>query len=96
VRPVCRPRHQHHYLDGSLGATPANEADARTLLLNFQLALLTQEVAERAVIIRRGSRMKLPDAIIKATAESDGRVLITRNTRDFPASTPGIHIPYTI
>jgi predicted nucleic acid-binding protein len=75
------------------GATPTNEADARTLPLNFQLALLTQEVAERALIIRRRSRIKLPDAIIKATAESEGRVLITRNTRDSPASTPGIHIP---
>jgi predicted nucleic acid-binding protein len=66
------------------------------MLLNFQLALLAPGVAERAVIIRRGSRIKLPDAIIMATAESEGRVLITRNTRDLPASTRGIHIPYTI
>jgi hypothetical protein len=40
--------------------------------------------------------MKLPDAIIQATAEGAGRVLITRNTRDFPASTPGVRIPYTL
>jgi len=78
------------------GATAANEADTRTLLLYFQLLPLTVEVAERAVAIRRKNKIKLPDAIIKATAETDGRVLITRNTRDFPANARGIHIPYRI
>jgi len=78
------------------GATAANEADTRTLLLYFQLLPLTVEVAERAVAIRRKNKIKLPDAIIKATAEMDGRVLITRNTRDFPANARGIHIPYRI
>ena len=78
------------------GATAANEADTRTLLFYFQLLPLTVEVAERAVAIRRKNKIKLPDAIIKATAETDGRVLITRNTRDFPANARGIHIPYRI
>jgi predicted nucleic acid-binding protein len=78
------------------GATAANEADARTLLLNFQLLPLTPEVAERAVAIRRSGRIKLPDAIVKATAEIEGRILITRNTRDFQPGTAGVHIPYTI
>jgi predicted nucleic acid-binding protein len=78
------------------GATVANEADARILLLNFQLLPLTPEVAEHAISIRRASKLKLPDAIIKATAEIEGRILITRNTRDFPIGTAGLHIPYTI
>ncbi|HTV06483.1 MAG TPA: type II toxin-antitoxin system VapC family toxin [Acidobacteriaceae bacterium] len=78
------------------GATAANEADTRTLLLYFQLLPLTLEVAERAVAIRRKNKIKLPDAIIKATAEMDGRVLITRNTRDFPAHARGIHVPYRV
>ena len=78
------------------GATAANEADTRTLLLYFQLLPLTVEVAERAVAIRKKNKIKLPDAIIKATAGTDGRVLITRNTRDFPANARGIHIPYRI
>ncbi len=78
------------------GATATNEADTRTLLLYFQLLPLTVEVAERAVAIRRKGKIKLPDAIIKATAEIDGRVLITRNTRDFPANARGIHVPYRV
>ena len=78
------------------GATAAQDDEARSFLLNFQLLPLTSEIAERAVKIRRSSKVKLPDAIIQATAQSEGRVLLTRNTRDFPASAPGIYIPYTL
>lgn len=78
------------------GATKANENDTRKFLLNFQLMPLTLHAAERAVAIRRARRIKLPDAVIQATAETEGRVLITRNTRDFSAKTPGIRIPYSL
>ena len=78
------------------GSTAANEADARSCLLNFYTLPLTAEVAERAFLLRRASGIKLPDAIIQATAEGSGRVLITRNTRDFPSGTSGVRIPYTI
>jgi predicted nucleic acid-binding protein len=78
------------------GSTEANEADARLFLLNFYSLPVGADVAERAFILRRSSRIKLPDAIIQATAEGAGRVLITRNTRDFPAGTPGVRIPYTL
>jgi hypothetical protein len=78
------------------GATDDNEDDARTFLLNFRPVPLMPEVAERAIAIRRANKIKLPDAIIQATAEVEGRVLITRNTRDFPASAAGIRVPYVL
>lgn len=77
------------------GATPANEDDARIFLSNFQLLALTLDVADRAAGIRRTQKIKLPDAIILATAEGGARVLITRNTRDFSAGR-WVRIPYTI
>jgi len=83
------------WMEVMAGATTGNEAETRAFLLNFFLLPLTQEVAERAVSIRRSNRIKLPDAIIQATAERDRRVLITRNTRDF-TSTSGVHIPYIL
>lgn len=43
-----------------------------------------------------GSMRVLPDAIILATAQLADRILVTRNSRDFPASDPQVHIPYTI
>ena len=84
------------WMEVMAGSTAANEADARTFLLNFYTLPLGSDVAERAFQLRRSHRIKLPDAIIQATAEVAGRVLITRNTRDFPAGTPGVRIPYTL
>jgi predicted nucleic acid-binding protein len=83
------------WMEVMAGAAAANEDETRAFLLNFYLLPLTPEIAERAVTIRRGNKIKLPDAIIQATAEMDGRVLVTRNTRDF-SSAPGIQIPYTL
>jgi predicted nucleic acid-binding protein len=40
-------------------------------------------VAEEAGRIRRSIRIKLPDALIAATATTTGRTLVTRNVRDF-------------
>jgi predicted nucleic acid-binding protein len=84
------------WMEVMAGSTSANEADARSCLLNFYTLPLTAEVAERAFLLRRAGGIKLPDAIIQATAEGSGRVLITRNTRDFPSGTPGVRIPYTL
>ena len=40
--------------------------------------------------------MKLIDAFILATAQVSGAILITRNTKDFPANMPGIRVPYNL
>ncbi|MCK5535578.1 MAG: hypothetical protein KAI79_02060 [Bacteroidales bacterium] len=48
------------------------------------------------VEIRKSNKIKLPDAIIHATALVTERLLITRNTRDFSKSDPTIRIPYII
>ncbi len=79
-----------------LVGAPLVDDDVRTFLLNFQLLPLTLEIAARAVEIRRLGRLKLPDAMIQATAQTHGRVLLTRNSRDFPASSPGVRIPYKL
>jgi predicted nucleic acid-binding protein len=84
------------WMEVMAGSTAANEAEARSFLLNFYTLPLTAEVAEQAVAVRRQRKIKLPDAVIQATAEISGRVLITRNTRDFPAGQAGVRIPYTL
>lgn len=84
------------WMEVMAGSTLANEADARVFLQNFFTLPLGADVAERAFQLRRSNRIKLPDAIIQAAAEGTGRVLITRNTRDFPPGTPGVRIPYTL
>jgi predicted nucleic acid-binding protein len=84
------------WMEVMAGVTAANEDETREFLLNFQPLPLTPEIAERAVAIRRAGKIKLPDAIIQATAEVERRVLITRNTRDFTMGTAGIDIPYRL
>jgi predicted nucleic acid-binding protein len=72
------------------------EAAARRFLGRFSIRALTAAIAERAIVIRRERRLKLPDAIILATAQELGCVLVTRNTKDFPGDDPGIMVPYRL
>jgi hypothetical protein len=73
-----------------------DEARLRVLLANFQTLPVTNAVAERAAEVRRVQRIKLPDAIILATAEAANRQLVTRNVRDFPKGMRGVRVPYQV
>jgi predicted nucleic acid-binding protein len=64
------------------------------LLAEFDLVELDGRVARAAIEIRRKLRLKLPDAIILASARMSGSVLVTRNHRDFPRDEPDVRIPY--
>jgi predicted nucleic acid-binding protein len=77
-------------------ATPDEEGQLRGFLKRFEVHPVTFPIAERAVAIRRESRQRLPDAIIWATAQQLDTILVTRNSRDFPADHPGIRIPYRV
>jgi predicted nucleic acid-binding protein len=71
--------------------------DVMTFVDRFGLDEIDAEISHRAAALRRERpRLKSPDAIILATAQIRGRVLVTRNTRDFPANMPGIRVPYTL
>ncbi len=71
--------------------------EAVRFLSRFGLDEIDEEISMRAAALRRQrAGLKSPDAIILATAQARGRVLITRNTRDFPATMPGIRVPYTL
>ncbi len=68
-----------------------------TLLSGFSVDEIDAEVGRRAAALRRErNRLKAMDAIILATAQLRGRVLVTRNTKDFPAEMPGIRVPYIL
>jgi len=79
-----------------LGAQEDEEQPIRGFLQRFSQVPLDTTVAKRAVAIRRIQRMRLPDAIIWASAQSQDALLVTRNTRDFPADAPDVRIPYQL
>ncbi|WP_137752541.1 PIN domain-containing protein [Sphingopyxis sp. L1A2A] len=72
-------------------------SEAMAFLAHFGLDEIDDEIASRAAALRRDRpRLRSPDAIILATAQTRGRVLITRNTKDFPPNMPGIRVPYIL
>jgi len=68
----------------------------RGFLRRFECVGINADIAERAVDVRRTYRLKLPDAIIRATALEHSALLVTRNTKDFPDDQPGIRVPYVV
>jgi hypothetical protein len=84
------------WIEVMVGAAPSHEVGTRAFLSRFEIAQLDHSIAEDAVALRRKYRVKLPDAIIWATARTRNLMLITRNTKDFPADEPGVRMPYKI
>jgi hypothetical protein len=84
------------WMEVMIGAHADVEARTRAFLDSFTVLELQNAIAERAVELRREHRMKLPDAIIWASADIHSMLLVTRNTKDFPDDTPGIRIPYAL
>ena len=68
----------------------------RGLLSPFEVVEIDARIAMAAADIRHRTKMKLMDAYILATAQVNGAILITRNTKDFPAAMPGIRVPYSL
>ena len=78
------------------GEPAARRGIIEHMLTPFAVVELDANIASAAAEIRHHMRIKLLDAFILATAQVNGAVLITRNTKDFPAGTPGVRIPYQL
>jgi predicted nucleic acid-binding protein len=90
ISPIC-------WLEVMKGATPETETVVREFLANFTMVELDVVVMEQTVMLRRlYPRLRLPDAIIWASALAFEGLLVTRNTKDLPVGTPGVHMPYTV
>jgi predicted nucleic acid-binding protein len=78
-----------------IGATTQAEERLRLkLLAEFEMLELNAAVAHESVGLRRRRRLKLPDAIILASARVAQAILVTRNHRDFSRNDPEVRIPY--
>jgi predicted nucleic acid-binding protein len=84
------------WMEVMVGASGELESTTRRFLSGFEVLAVDERVAERAIVLRREYRIKQPDAVIWATAESQAMLLVTRNTKDFPDGDPGIRAPYKV
>ena len=85
------------WIEVMAGAPDGLGDDTEEFLRLFAISEIDEEVSRRAASIRRQRKsIKVPDAVILASAQVGGRILVTRNTRDFPATMPGIRVPYVL
>ena len=91
------------WMEVLVGATKDNEAITRAFLsrfeqipVSFEQIPVSSEIAEKAVMVRKESKIRLPDAIIKATADCENALLISRNTKDFLEDDPSVRVPYRL
>jgi predicted nucleic acid-binding protein len=84
------------WIEVLVGAPPLATRATRDFLDSLELIELNEKVAERAVRLRQQHRVKLPDAIVWASAEVHAMLLVTRDTRGFPPGDPGVRMPYRV
>lgn len=78
-------------------ALPDDGDRIEDFLRHFNVVELTDEIARRAALLRsQRASLPLASAIILASAQLSGRILVTRNARDFPPNMLGIRIPYQL
>jgi hypothetical protein len=70
------------------------ETKIRGFFSRFEILDVSRQVAEEAIALRREHAVKLPDAIIWATARAIGAMLVTRDRKGFPRSAPDVRCPY--
>jgi predicted nucleic acid-binding protein len=81
------------WMEVMVGAGEQETAPIRAFLSRFDLVELDEAVAEEAISLRRLHRMRLPDAIVWASARTRHMLLVTRD-KGFPADDPGVRRPY--
>ena len=84
------------WMEVMVGAESAVAPATEAFLRGFELLALDDKIAAHAVALRQQHRVRLPDAIIWASAQIGNMLLVTRNTKDFPADDPSIRMPYQL
>lgn len=72
--------------------TAEAEKMLNNFLTNLMVITLDDKVEHAAIALRRATRLKLPDAIVAATAWAEGLVLLTSDQQMLNLKWPGLEI----
>ena len=68
---------------------PERDRLMESFFADFSMDEVSQEISRKAAMLRLDRpKLKLPDAVVLASAQVNNRILVTRNIRDFPANMP--------
>jgi len=84
------------WMEVMVGVNEGEQQTVRSFLSRFSQIDIDAKVAEIAVSIRREFKIRLPDAIIWASARRENALLVSRNTKDFPVDSPEVRVPYEL
>ncbi|MDI9406390.1 MAG: PIN domain-containing protein, partial [Chitinophagaceae bacterium] len=84
------------WIEVLVGCRPGEQERVEPWLEVFPRLDLDQATARESVLLRQRHGLKVPDAIILATARCAGLTLATRNVRDFPLELGGVVHPYSL
>ena len=84
------------WMEVMIGVNAGEKSQIESFLAQFDLIKIDLKIARKAVEIRQANSIKLPDAIIWASAKILRALLVTRNTKDFPADSPEVRVPYEL
>ena len=85
------------FIEVLVGAKSTAEENAiRGFLGTLEILNLSAEIANQTIEIRKKYRLKIPDAMVYATARTQGCILVSRNGKELKQEWPDIRIPYQL
>jgi predicted nucleic acid-binding protein len=85
------------YIEVMVGARNSDEEEIiKGFLSSFEIKELTAPIADAAILLRQTQKLKIPDAIVYATAKVEGTILVTRDSKDLRDDWPDIRVPYKL
>lgn len=84
------------YIEIMAGVDRENKTIVEAFLNSFNVLNFDTTMAGEIANIRNTMKIKLPDAIILATARCNNAILITRDTKNFSKNDTNIIIPYKL
>lgn len=85
------------YIEVLVGAmTPEEDRLIRGFLSSFAVRELSHSIADLSIDLRKTYHLKIPDAVVYATARDEGCLMVSRNTKDLKRDWPDIRVPYEI